>query len=211
VTQQPVPPDVDQAIRRSRSTLAKHVLVRLVVGIALVAAPFVLRLVGAPASILTVLPIVPGLFLLLFLYLRVRLGRRLKVSEKVLRTYPLEYRTRLVRKRSERRLLGTVHTVKLSVRGQHGASTMRAVHTSSVRRWPEDAEGGGAWFAGDPAYGGVLIVPGTGDMFFLQPANWEQLAQERAEAAQDRREKAERAGISQRLEREPDPMAGLGN
>ncbi|WP_309032689.1 hypothetical protein [Streptomyces alfalfae] len=211
MAQQPTPPDVDQVIRRSRIALVKHLSVRLAVGIALVAVPFVLRLAGAPVSLFTVLPVVPGLFVLLFLYLRIPLGRRLKVSEKVLRTYPLEYRTRLVRKRSQRQLLGNVHTIKLSVRGQHGARIMRAVHTSSTRRWPEGAEGNGAWFAGDPAYGGVLIVPSTGDMFLLQPAPWEQLAGERAEASQDRREKAEGAGISQRLEKESNRMAGLGN
>ncbi|MEU1851832.1 hypothetical protein ABZ499_21790 [Streptomyces sp. NPDC019990] len=211
MTQQPLPPDVDLVLRHNRSTMVKHVAAQLALAIALIAIPFLLQFAGVSVSTLTVLPIVPGLFLLIFLYLRVGLGRRLKVCENVLRTYPLEYRSRVVKKQSQRLLLGDVHTVKLSVRGQHGAPSMRAVNVSTARRWPKDAENNGAWFAGDPAFGGVMIVPGNGDMFFLQPADWEKFASERAQAAPERREKAEQAGISQLLEKEPNPMAGLGN
>ncbi|MFD0436968.1 hypothetical protein [Streptomyces chartreusis] len=211
MTQASVPPDVDQVLRHNRMVMVRHVSVRFALGAALVGLPFVLQSVGVSVSALTVLPILPGLFLLLFLYLRVGLGRRLKVCEKVLRTYPLEYRSRVVKKQSQRLLLGDVHTVKLSVRGQHGAPFMRAVSASTVRRWPEGAEGGDAWFAGDSAFGGVMILAGTGDLFFLQPAGWEKFASERAQANPERRARAEQAGISRRLEKEPSPMAGLGN
>ncbi len=211
MTQPPLPPDVDQVLRHNRSTMAKHVAGRLALGVGLVAVPFVWQFAGVSVSTLTVLPVVPGLFLLLFLYLRVGLGRRFKVCEKVLSTYPLEYRTRVAKKQSQWLLLGDVHTVKLSVRGQHGAPSMRAVNASTVRRWPKGAENNGAWFAGDPAFGGVMIVPDTGDMLFLQPSEWEKFASERAQADPERRAKAEQAGIFQLLEKEPSPMAGLGN
>ncbi|MCD9880996.1 hypothetical protein [Streptomyces guryensis] len=52
----------------------------------------------------------------------------------MLRTYPLEYRTRVSKKGSEWKYLGDVHTVRLSVRGQHGAPSLRAINASTVRR-----------------------------------------------------------------------------
>lgn len=107
------------------------------------------------------------------------------------------------KKGSEWKYLGDVHTVRLSVRGQLGAPYMRAVNASTVRRWPRGAEEGGAWFAGDPAFGGVMIVPGSNDMFFLQPADWEKYEQERSQADPQRRALAEQAGISGLLEKEP--------
>ncbi|WP_155053913.1 hypothetical protein [Streptomyces blattellae] len=60
-------------------------------------------------------------------------------------------------------------------------------------------------------FGGVMIVPDTGDLLFLQPADWDKFASERAQASPKRRARAEQAGIFQLLEKEPNPMAGLGN
>ncbi|WP_128435274.1 hypothetical protein [Streptomyces cyaneus] len=96
--------------------------------------------------------------------------------------------------------MGDVHTVRLSVRGQHGAPSLRAVNASTVRRWPKGAEEGGAWFAGDPAFGGVMVVAGSNAMLFVQPAPWAKYDQERAQADPQRRALAERAGISGLLE-----------
>ncbi|MFC7307378.1 hypothetical protein ACFQVC_24520 [Streptomyces monticola] len=108
-------------------------------------------------------------------------------------------------------VLGEVYVVKLSSRGQHGARRMRALNASTRRRWPKGAENDGAWFAGDPAFGGVMVVPGTNNMLFLQPAGWEKYARERAEADPQRQARAEQAGISRLLEKEPNVMIGLGN
>jgi hypothetical protein len=103
-----------------------------------------------------------------------------------------------------------VHTVRLSVRGQHSAPSLRAINAATVRRWPEGAEEGGAWFAGDLAFGGVVIVPGAGDMLFVQPAQWEQFAAEREGADPQRRAHAEQAGISRLLEKEPNVISVYG-
>jgi hypothetical protein len=130
------------------------------------------------------------------------------VCEKVLHTYPLEYRTRVVKKGSEWEYLGNVHTVRLTVRGQHGTPSLRALNASTVRRWPKEAEKGGAWFAGDMAFGGVMIVPASNDMLFVQPADWETYEQERAQAEPQRRALAEQAGLSRLLETEPNIMVG---
>jgi hypothetical protein len=77
-----------------------------------------------------------------------------------------------------------------------------------VRRWPKEAEDGGAWFAGDPAFGGVMVVPGSNAMLFVQPADWQKYEQERAQADPQRRALTEQAGISRLLEREPNIMVG---
>ncbi|CAM5359714.1 MULTISPECIES: hypothetical protein [Streptomyces] len=202
-------PEVTEIVAHNRSARSRHVLLRAALGSVLIALPFALTGAGVPNTFLTVLPIVPGLFILLLLLLQVRHGRRLDVCERVLRTYPLEYRDRVDRRGSDRLLLGTVHTVKLPIRGQHGAPTMRALNASMTRRWPEGAASG-AWFAGDPAFGGVMVVPDTGDMLFLQPAEWRKYETERDEADPGRRALAEQAGISALLEKEPNTIAALG-
>lgn len=171
-------PDVTEIVARNSSARTRHVALRAALGTILIALPFTLVSAGVPNTFLTVLPIVPGLFVPLLLLLQLRHGRRLDVCERVLRTYPLEYRSRVDHRGSDWLLLGTVHTLKLPIRGQHGARTMRALNASMTRRRPRGTQAG-AWFAGDPAFGGVLIVPDSGDMLFLQPADWERCEAER--------------------------------
>ncbi|WP_210579089.1 hypothetical protein [Streptomyces sp. GESEQ-4] len=121
----------------------------------------------------------------------------------MLRTYPLEYRTRVDKKSEHWRLLGTVFTVRVSTRGQHGAPLMRAINASTIRRWPKGAEDGGAWVAGDLPFGGVVIVPGTNDMLFMQPSDWEKFARDREQADPSRVAQAQQAGLTELVEKEP--------
>ncbi|MDQ8704240.1 hypothetical protein RCO28_17345 [Streptomyces sp. LHD-70] len=199
----PVAPDVQQVLKHNRGLLYRQLGMRLALAAALVALTYLLDVSGVPASFLTGLPVIVAALMMFFTLIRVGAGRRLKVCERVLSAYPLEYRTRVVRKESQWLLLGDVHTVKLSVRGQHGAPHMRALNASTRRRWPQAAEDGGAWFAGDPAFGGVMIVPSTKDMLFLQPAGWDKFAAERESADPARLARAQQAGITKKLEREP--------
>ncbi|AZQ35551.1 hypothetical protein EJ357_20310 [Streptomyces cyaneochromogenes] len=203
----PPAPDVAQVLRHNRALLYRHIVTRLALAVTLFAVPYVAHLAGYDAA-LPGFGIPAALLVLIFLMLRLRHGSRLKVCEKVLHTYPLEYRTRVSRKGSEWKYLGDVHTVRLSVRGQRGAPSLRAVNASTVRRWPKEAEEGGAWFAGDPAFGGVMVVPGSDDMFFVQPADWKKYEQERAQAGPQRVALAEQAGISRLLEKEPNILVG---
>ncbi|WP_327137605.1 hypothetical protein OG585_32200 [Streptomyces sp. NBC_01340] len=200
-------PDVAQVLKHNRTLMYRHISTRLTLAMVLLAVPFVAHLVGWNAA-LPAFGIPAALFVLIFLVLRLRHGSRLGVCEKVLHTYPLEYRTRVSKKGSEWKYLGEVHTVRLSVRGQHGAPSLRAVNASTVRRWPKEAEEGGAWFAGDPAFGGVLIVPENNDMLFVQPTDCAKYEQERDQADPQRRALAEQAGISQLLEKEPNIFVG---
>ncbi|MFJ1874018.1 hypothetical protein [Streptomyces chartreusis] len=203
----PPAPDVAQVLRHNRTLLYRHLATRTAPAAALFAVPFAAHGVGYDAA-LPAFGIPAAFFLLIFLLLRLRHGSRMKVCAKVLHTYPLEYRDRFVRKGSQWMYLGTVHTVRLTVRGQHGAPSLRALNASTRRGWPKEAERGGAWFAGDSAFGGVMVLPGSHDMFFVQPADWQEYEQERAGAEPRRRDLAERAGISGLLEKEPNVMAG---
>ncbi|MFF4359607.1 hypothetical protein [Streptomyces sp. NPDC001604] len=198
----PKVPDIAQVLKHNRTLLYRHIATRLALALVLFAVPLVAHLVGWDAA-LPVFGVPAGVLVLIFLALRLGHGARIKVCEKVLHTYPLEYRTRVSKKNTEWKYLGDVHTVRLSVRGQHGAPSLRAINASTVRRWPKEAEEGGAWFAGDLAFGGVMIVPGSNDMLFVQPADWEKYEQERAQADPQRRALAEQAGISRLLEKEP--------
>ncbi|MEU0744211.1 hypothetical protein [Streptomyces sp. NPDC006134] len=196
-------PDIEQVLKHNKRVWARHVTGRVALGLALIALSFVLHAAGVPDSFFTALPVPAGLFVLLFLFLRTRHGRRLAACERVLRTYPLEYHTRVVKKSEQWLLLGNVFTVKVSTRGQHGAPLMRAINASTVRRWPKGTEDGGAWFAGDLPFGGVMIVPGTNDMLFMQPSDWQKFADERERANPSRIARAQQAGLNQLVEKEP--------
>ncbi|MFJ9727824.1 hypothetical protein ACIRP3_34225 [Streptomyces sp. NPDC101209] len=195
-------PDIDQVLRHNRTLFYQHVARRITLAVALFATAYVAHLAGWDGT-LPALGAPAGLFVLIFLVLRLGHGARFKVCQRVLRTYPLEYRTRVTKKGTEWKYLGDVHTVRLSVRGQHGAPYLRAINASTVRRWPKGAEEGGAWFAGDVAFGGVMVVPGSNDMLFVQPADWVKYEQERLQAGPQRRALAEQAGIAELLEKEP--------
>lgn len=48
-----------------------------------------------------------------------------------------------------------------------------------------------------------MVVPGSSAMMFMQPANWEKSAQERAQADATRIAQAQQAGITELVERDP--------
>jgi hypothetical protein len=211
---QPKTPAIEQVLKHNAKLRNRHAAGRLALAISLMALPVVAYQLGAPNTVFLVLPIPFGMWVFIFLVLRLIHGRRLGVCRKVLHTYPLEYRTRVERKVGDRngdewKYLGTIHTVKLSTRGQHGAPRMRAVNASTMRKWPKGAEDGGAWFAGDPLFGGVMIVPGSNALLFMQPANWAKFEQERAQADSARIARAQQAGIAKLLERDPRIPLGL--
>lgn len=197
----PETPNAAQVLKHNRTLLHRHIAMRLALAAVLFAVPFVAHLSGWDAA-LPAFGVPAGVFVLIFLVLRLDHGARLKVCEKVLRTYPLEYRTRGSKKDSVWKYLGDVHTVRLTVRGRHGAPSLRAINASTMRRWPKGVEQGGAWFAGDLAFGGVMILSGSNDMLFVRPADWQKYAQERAQADSQRAVLAEQAGISKLLEKE---------
>ncbi|MGR6973074.1 hypothetical protein ACU639_26370 [Streptomyces cynarae] len=126
----PVAPNVAQVFKHNRTLLYRHIATRVALAVVLFAAPLVAHLLDWDAA-LPAFSMPAGLIVLIFLVLRLRHGSRLAVCEKVLRTYPLAYRTLVSKKGSEWKYLGDVHTVRLSVRGQHGAPYLRAINVST--------------------------------------------------------------------------------
>ncbi|MEU6081373.1 hypothetical protein [Streptomyces sp. NPDC047108] len=119
-----------------------------------------------------------------------RMGRVRRCS-RVLRTYPLALRAPVERVGEEGSL-----TVFLRLGAQDGgSSTMRAQDTVGSKRRPVDVTSG-LWFAGDDPFGGAAIVPGSGELLFLQPKDWAVRAGERSNAGEERLCAARRAGIT---------------
>ncbi|MEU3709674.1 hypothetical protein [Streptomyces catenulae] len=128
-----------------------------------------------------------GLAVLLAFWQRMSLTRK---CARVLRTYPLEFRTP-VEKDGE----NASHTVLLHIGGGPGdAVTQRAKEVLSRSGWPEMAAG--FWFAGDDPFGGVALVPGTGELLVMQPKHWADSAKARESAGPDRKHRAARARIA---------------
>lgn len=72
-----------------------------------------------------------------------------------------------------------------------------SAHQPLGKLWPKNIEDG-VWFAGDEVFGGVVMVPGSGELMRVQPLRWDEFGVERIRADAERREKAERAGLTRR-------------
>lgn len=196
----PEAPDATQVLKANYRALVGLFALRLLITALLVAIPVTLsRLTGTNSFLLT-LPIVPGVFLFIYTVYRFLYGLRVFQCARVLRTYPLEFRPRVIKKRERWTQYGNVFEIRVTTRGQHGAPLMLAVNAAGRRRWPEGTEGG-VWLAGDLPFGGVMVVPGGKEMLFLKPADWDKTARRREEADPDRLARAQRAKLTHRTKR----------
>lgn len=64
--------------------------------------------------------------------------------------------------------------------------------------WPNKLKDG-ALFAGDDAFGGVMLRPETGELAWMQLEDWPAFQQERAQVDPERRARAEQAELARRL------------
>ena len=119
------------------------------------------------------------------------LGRMVRIwkCSRVFRTYPLGFRSPVEKVDQE-----GAHTLFLRLGTTKDSPTLRARNPLGGAGWPPGIAGG-LWFAGDEPFGGAALVPDTGEMFFLQPRNWEQWAEERKNAGEERIRKAKHGGI----------------
>ncbi|MEU7597473.1 hypothetical protein AB0B79_31235 [Streptomyces sp. NPDC039022] len=197
-TAPPVPPapvDIERVLRRATGRLLGDLALRLVIIAVLVAVPTVLTRTGTWDSPFLSLIAVVAVFLAFFTFYRFVFNIRLGKLRAVLRTYPLEYRPRVARKEADTwTKYGTAFTLKISGGGQGPAPWVRAVNVIGRRRWPKEAENG-AWVAGDLAFGGILVVPGTEEALFLEIAKRDKAARAREEAGPDRLARAQQAGL----------------
>lgn len=108
----------------------------------------------------------------------------------VLRSYPLEFRAPV-----EKYGMESTHTLYLRFGDRGGTPfTLRAKDALGRGRWPVGITDG-VWFAGDEPFGGAFIVPGGGELYFLQPKDWTDVEKHRKDVGSERAETAKRAGI----------------
>ncbi|MEV0661232.1 hypothetical protein ACIBI3_09265 [Actinomadura luteofluorescens] len=115
----------------------------------------------------------------------------LRKCARVLKVYDFEFRSP-VRKANLRG-----NGVRSLTLGDGGSPRMSAREPLSSDRWPRGIEHG-VWFAGDDPFGGVILVPGTGELMCMQPATWVAHDRERRQAVHRRREKARQAGLARK-------------
>ncbi|NEB00406.1 hypothetical protein [Streptomyces sp. SID13726] len=135
---------------------------------------------------LGIIGIIGAAFTLLLLADRLNLVRK---CSKVFRTYPLEFRSPV-----EKYSMESTHTLFLRFGGQAGTPFTLRAKDALRGRWPVGIVEG-VWFAGDEPFGGAFIVPGSGEMLFLQPKDWNEAEEYRKDAGSERIEKARQAGI----------------
>ncbi|MFE3550220.1 hypothetical protein ACFXN2_16260 [Streptomyces kronopolitis] len=196
----PAAPDVAQILRANYLSLALLMAKRLLITAVLVAIPVAAdRLLELDSPFVMVFT-VAGVGVLVLTVHRLIYGIRVSQCARVLRTYPLEFHPRVVKKRERWTQYGNVFEVRVTTRGQHGAPLMLAVDAAGRRRWPEGAEEG-VWLAGDLPFGGVMVVRGGKGMFFLKPADWDKIARKREEAGAERLAQAQQARLTHRTKR----------
>ncbi|GAA2967524.1 hypothetical protein [Streptomyces enissocaesilis] len=105
---------------------------------------------------------------------------------RVFRTYPLSFRgpVKKLDSRSGGKLI-----LCLGEEGIVGSLVLSAMDPLSRSGWPRGIADG-VWFAGDDLFGGAAIVPGTGELLFMQPRAWKKLSESRKHADADRIERA---------------------
>ncbi|MFF7700001.1 hypothetical protein [Streptomyces lydicus] len=196
----PEAPDAAQVLKTNYRSLVGLFALRLLITALLVAIPVTLSRATGTNSFLLTLPLVAGMFLLVYTVYRFLYGLRVTQCARVLRTYPLEFHPRVVKKRERWTRYGNVFEIRVTTRGQHGAPLMLAVNAAGRRRWPEGTDEG-VWLAGDLPFGGVMVAPGGKEMFFLKPADWDKTARRRDEADPERLARARQAKLTHRTKR----------
>jgi hypothetical protein len=113
---------------------------------------------------------------------------------RVFRRYPLKFRgpvKKLFLKSSGEFVLC------LGEEGADGSLALSAINLlpRTGWDWPKGIADG-VWFAGDDVFGGVALVPNSGELLFMQPRDWKQLSERREHAGEDRIKRARQAGLS---------------
>lgn len=194
-TSMPVAPDeapanISQVLRRNYMVLSALLAGRVLVSVILIRFGLVMEWVPG----LTGAVIVSGVMIAITTFYRITCGLRLRAAALVLREYPLQWCDSLDKKSKKWTEYGSVFTLRVAHQGEYVTPDMLARRAAGPSRWPGGTEGG-VWFAGDPLFGGVVIIPGNKAVMFMVPAEWKALAEEREQASPERVEKAKAAKI----------------
>jgi hypothetical protein len=114
---------------------------------------------------------------------------------RIFRTYPLQFRgpVEKVHQGRERKIL-----IRFGRKGSYTSPVMRALEPLTRTKAP-GGMADGVWFAGDDPFGGAAIVPGTGELLFMQPKEWDVLSEQRRDAGAERLARAKRARLRRRV------------
>lgn len=172
------------AVQHHRSVLVRRYAVLVVLCVSLAASlPVIKSDYLIPLAPLSVMGLLMGT--------RTWLGQMswIRRSSRVLDVYSFEFRApvqTLNQRSSGKRLLRLGSDAEKAPK--------MSAHQVLGNRWPQGITEG-AWFAGDDLFGGVLLVPRSGELLCMQPLNWDELAGARGGASTERLQKAERAGL----------------
>ncbi|MFC4493895.1 hypothetical protein ACFPA8_07070 [Streptomyces ovatisporus] len=187
--------DPHQVLRHNYGLFARRLGLRVGISGFLLVLPLILGALGVPSAFLSAAPAAIGVIGLGFTFVNFK-GHplRLRKCSKVLDAYPLEPGTVTRLGKPTQTHNQTFYT--LDVRRGEGAEggKMRAVEPQGLNRWPKGMEEG-VYMAGDLAFGGVIVVPGSKALLLMRPEPWDEAAPKRNAAAPDRIERARRAGI----------------
>ncbi|MBT2397844.1 hypothetical protein [Streptomyces sp. ISL-100] len=90
-----------------------------------------------------------------------------------------------------------MRVLTIGEKGADRSPVLAAVDPLSRPGWLKGMEGG-VWFAGDEVFGGAALVPGSGQLLFMQPRDWELMSGQREEAGAERLKRAMQAGLKRR-------------
>ncbi|GGO48366.1 hypothetical protein GCM10012287_23200 [Streptomyces daqingensis] len=184
-----------QVMRRNYGLFARRLGLRVGIFGFLLALPLILGALGAPSAFWSAAPAAIGVIGLGFTFVNFK-GHpfRLRKCGKVLDAYPLEPGTVTRIGKPTQTHNQSFYTLDVG-RGEGAESCrMRAVEPQGLNRWPKGADDG-VCIAGDLAFGGVIVVPGSNALLLMRPEPWDEAAPKRNAAAPDRRERAKKAGI----------------
>jgi hypothetical protein len=189
-----VPYATDGSDRRGPVRHHRTVLLRRYVMLLCVVAVLVALVIGTQSDYAVMCAPVALVTFLLGTFFCGEQMRSVRIAARVLEAYEFTFRAPV----EKLNLRGSgKRSLRLGGGGGAGRNPELAAHQPLGKLWPKGIEDG-VWFAGDEIFGGVVLVPGSGELMRVQPLKWDELAAERSRAGAERLERATRAGLTRR-------------
>jgi hypothetical protein len=184
-----------QVLRHNYRLLARRFAMFFCIFGFLMVLPVILGKLGAPNTFWAAFPAFPGIIGMVFT-VHSFAGRplRLRKCKKILNQYPLESSPHARLTKPVRINRETCFVFDVMVPGSEEPHQVVAVDVQGRGKQPKGADDG-VYIAGDLAFGGVIVVPGSNALLLMRPEPWDDAGPKRNAAAPDRRERAKKAGI----------------